>query len=269
MNEGISFIVRIRDEEDILEQSIRSLFEIRVPHEILLILHMCKDRSKEIADKLASENSNIRVIEYNTPISRPGYETLCTDKDSPHSIVTYYTWCYNQSVFPWKFKWDADFIASPDLIQYINSCGWSENRKKSHELFFTALCPEGYQNTERYVISGRFTFRKYWFWELIEVEKPVLGIQSGVSFEHKSPLSRKKKYWKYTPWFSDVVYLKAHPEHYEEAVTVLTRYVKLVEICGPEPNGQARASNPESTDVFLKVKENIERLKQFGIDPAL
>lgn len=269
MNEGISFIVRIRDEEDILEESIRSLFEIHVPHEILLILHMCKDRSKEIAEKLASENPNIRVLEYLTPISRAGYETFCTNKDSPHSIMTYYTWCYNQSIYPWKFKWDADFIASPELTEYINSCGWSENTTKSHELFFIARSPEGYENTERYIVSGKFSFQKFWFWEFIEMESPILKIQTGVVFEHKSSLSCKKKYWTHTPWFLDSSYLSSHPEHYTEAITVLNRYVKLLEICGPEPNGQARASNPDSANIFMTVQQNIERLKQAGIDPAL
>lgn len=269
MKEGISFIVRIRDEEETLEESIRSLFVIQVPHEILLILHLCKDRSKEIAETLAKENPNIRIIEYLTPISRPGYEMLCTDVNSPHSIPSYYYWCYSQAKFPWKFKWDADFIATDSLINCINTNGWVEDKTKSHELYLNAVSPDNLINTERYLISGRYLFNKYYFWECIIIPEPNLTLYWDVNIIHKSKISNKKKYWEYTPWFLDIEYLKSHPEHYEEAIRVAKRYVHLIEICGPEPNGQARAMNPEDTPVFNKVVSNLETLKKFDIDPSI
>ncbi len=266
MKEGISFIVRIRNEENVLEQSIRSLFSIKVPHEILLILHLCTDKSKQIAESLSKENKNIRILEYNTPISRPGYETLCTDTKSDHSIGTYYTWCYDQSVYPWKSKWDADFIATNELIDYINGSSWWEDSTQSHELFFNAVSPSGVKNTERYITSGTYTFSKYYFWEMIELKQPVLALYPGVDIIHQSELSDKKKYWNDVPWFLDMNYLNNHPEHHQEALTVFRRYLKVVEICGPEPNAHARAMNPEDEVVFFKVKDNIDKLKEFGID---
>lgn len=269
MKEGLSFIVRIRDEEDLLEASIRSLAALTVPHEILLILHLCKDRSKEIAEQLMTENPNIRILEYMFPISRPGYETLCTDKYSPHSLMTYYTWCYNQASYPWKFKWDADFIATPGLINYINTCGWCEDTTKSHEIFIHADSPDGHRNTERYIVSGQFTFEKYWFWEFIEMKEPILKLYANVSILHQSPLSKKKKYWESIPWFLDYVYLSAHPEHYEESIKVSTRYITLIETCGAEINGQARASNPESTIIFNTVLNKKDHLNLLGINDAL
>lgn len=265
--EGISFIVRIRDEEETLEKSIRSLFSLTIPHEILLILHLCKDKSKEIAEKLASENRNVKVIEYNVPISRAGYETLCTDKASPHSIMTYYTWCYNQARCCWRFKWDADFIATPELIQYINWCGWG-NPGHAHELFLDAVSPDS-TNTERYLVCEKLTFDKHYFWEQISSETSVKRLWPGVGIIHDSTLSNKKKYWEHVPWFLDYSYLKDHPEHLNEALTVSKRYIKVIEICGPEPNGQARASNPECKDVQYKVIQNMEALEKHGINYAL
>lgn len=265
--EGISFIVRIRDEEDTLEKSIRSLFSITISHEILLILHLCNDKSKEIADRLASENPNIKVIEYNTPISRAGYETLCTDKDSPHSIMTYYTWCYTQAKYAWKFKWDADFISTPELVQYINWCSWGYS-SDSHELFLDAVSPEA-TNTERYLVCANLKFEKYYFWEQISLQQPVKRLWPGVNIIHDSTLSKKKKYWEYTPWFLDYEYLKDHPEHLKEALSVSKKYIKTTEICGTEPNGQARASNPECKDIQYKVIQNMEALEKYGIKHAL
>lgn len=269
MKEGISFIVRIRDEEDLLETSIRSLFQLKIPHEILLILHICKDRSKEIAEMLALENPNIRILEYDVPISRPGYETLCTDKYSPHSLVTYYTWCYQQALYPWKFKWDADFISTPELIDYINNCRWCEDLTKSHELFIHADSPDGHRNTERYIVSGEFTFEKYWFWEFVEMKPPVTKLYTNVAVLHQSPLSQKKKYWDSPSWFLDHVYLNKNPEHHDESIKVLKRYVNLIELCGPEINAQARASNPDSAIVFNKVLEKKNELYKVGINDAL
>ncbi len=268
MKEGISFIVRIRDEEELLEASIRSLFDLQIPHEILLILHVCKDRSKEIAELLSSVNPNVRILEYDVPISRPGYETLCTDKHSPHSIITYYTWCYNQARYPWKFKWDADFVSTPELIAYMNNCRWCEDLTKSHELFIHADSPDGHRNTERYIVSGDFTFEKYWFWEFIEMKQPITKLYTEVSVLHQSPLSKKKPYWDSPPWFLDYSYLQENPEYYEEAFKVLTKYIKLIEICGPEINAQARASNPASAIVFNSVLEKKEKLHACGIQDA-
>jgi glycosyltransferase involved in cell wall biosynthesis len=88
--EGISFIIRARNEEATLEESIRSLLEVTVPKEIIVILHLCTDSSQAIATRLASENSCIRVYTYDVEISRAGYETLATDTNSPHSLMTYY-----------------------------------------------------------------------------------------------------------------------------------------------------------------------------------
>lgn len=267
MKEGISFIVRIRDEEEFLEKSIRSLFDLRIPHEILLVLHLCKDKSKEIAERLASENSHIRIVEYLTPTSRAGYEVLCTDVNSPHSFSYYSKWCYDQSIYPWKFRWDADFMATPELIEYINNCGWYPDSTKSHEVYLIAGSPSGVLNTERYITCGEFSFGKTYFWETIHIAQPSSSIYPTVTIIHQSELSNKKKYWDYTPWFLDNNYLKSNPQHYDEAFVVLNRYIKLIEICGPEPNGQARAMNPENNDVYYKVINNIEKLKQFGIDP--
>ena len=107
---GISFIVRIRNEEKVLARSIRSLVSLTIPHEIILILHQCTDKSPEIAATLATENPHVRILTYNHTVSRAGYETLATDASSDHSFVRYSNWCREQARHPWMFRWDADFV---------------------------------------------------------------------------------------------------------------------------------------------------------------
>jgi len=268
MNEGISFIVRIRNEEDVLEKSIRSLFKINVPHEIVLILHLCTDKSKEIAENLSKENPHIKIVEYLIPTSRAGYEMLCTDRCSTHSFVTYSMWCYKQTIYPWKFRWDADFVATDELIEYINNCSWFNDSTRTHQIYLNAVSPSGVSNTERYITSGNYEFTKHIFWEMICISEPTLTMYPSINIIHQSELSCKKKYWNNIPWFLDNKYLKENPEHYEEAITVLNRYIKLIEICGPEPNAHARAMNPENDDVYYKVNNNMNELKKFNIDPS-
>jgi len=259
MNSGISFIVRVRNEEDCLEESIRSLFSLTIPHEIILILHCCTDRSLEIAKKLADENKHIKIIEYDVPISRPGYETLCTPSHSKHSVVDYYNSCFGFGKCSWLFKWDADFIASKDLIDYLNHNSW-DNPVRPTEIIIPAASEDS-KNEERYLFSRPFTFSKFWFWETFSLTGTPQQFKISYEIKHNSLLKNKKSYWKEPAWFEDSNYLELHPEEKEEADIILKKYKYLTSICGSEPNGQARASNPESTMVFYSVKNKQAQLE--------
>ena len=138
---GISFIVRIRNEEATLTRSVRSLISLTIPHEIVLILHRCTDRSPSIAFGLAKENPHVRIVTYDHVVSRAGYETLVTDAKSDHSFVQYSNWCAEQAQYPWMFRWDADFVMTRPLLDYINLQEWTPknmrigltSKNKTHE----------------------------------------------------------------------------------------------------------------------------------------
>lgn len=254
--EGISFVVRIRNEEEILEESIRSLFQLKIPHEIILILHLCTDRSREIAEKLASEHTYIKILEYNIEVSRPGYETLCTSAKSKHSIMTYYNWCFSQANYCWKFKWDADFIATDELIEFLNNNQW-KYLESSTEVYFHADSGET-SNSERYLCNGTPKFNKYFFWEAYLLPEPTHRIKTNIRILHKSKLSNKKPYWQKVPWF--------YTQFDEEAKDVLSKYIFVEKLCGKEINGMARASNEECHLHFFNVKKNIAILEERGIE---
>ena len=160
MTEGISFMCRARNEEGTLEKSIRSLFNLTVPYEINIILHRCTDNSENIARSLAKENPNINVIIYDNHISRAGYETLATDENSENSIVTYYNYCLKQSKFPWSFKWDADFLASTGLIDYLNSNQWS----KANHAYIIEYKSTQHASGEVYLFPISSTYNKFIYW---------------------------------------------------------------------------------------------------------
>jgi hypothetical protein len=246
MSEGISFILRCRDEEATLERSLQSLKALTIPHEIIVVLHRCTDQSADIVINAADTNPNIRIFTYDTEISRAGYQTLATDYGSPHSIMTYYNWCRAKATKPWVFKWDGDFIASLALINYLNQRSWKS--EPSHRIIIHAKDATG-KNYEPYLSAGLAGYGKYIFWEVPLYAPPMssTSLDSSIYIEHASKLDNMKAYWKTpTPWYET--------EISEDAALVKSRMQRLTEEFGPEPQGMARASNPDCDSPFLRVQ---------------
>lgn len=251
--DGISFIVRVRNEEETIKASLLSLKDLTIPYEIIVILHLCTDRSREIVESL-KEELPLKIVEYSLPISRPGYETLVTDATSEHSIPYYCNWCFSHANHIWKFKWDADFISSPELVEYLNSNTWTKTVPS--RVFFIAKNDE-MSNAEGYLFTGDFEFKKYYFWEYLNGS--FEDKHTGININHVSKLSNLKKYWTYSQWFCE--------SDSDEAKIVRDRYNKLITICGKELIGGARASNLEGDEQYRDVLRNEEELKQHNINP--
>ena len=243
--EGISFIVRVRNEEATLEASLRSLLELTVPKEILVFLHLCTDGSHDIATRLSAGNPCIKVFTYNVEISRAGYETLATDVSSSHSLSTYLNWCYSKAKYIWKCKWDADFTLTPELRTYINTNKWL---KHSQTIRIGAKNSTSVEHND-YFSSCVVTYKKHVFWETPyfqfypdQYKKITL---SDIFINHNSELSSVKSYWRDTPW-----YMK---EDSDEARAVMFRMERLIADFGKEPVGLARSMNPECDPLGFKI----------------
>jgi len=242
--EGISFIVRVHNEENILEKSIRSLFSLTFPHEIVIILHLCTDRSLDITKQLVAENPKIRYITYDYELSRAGYENLATDSTSKHSLITYVNFCMGQGKYIWKFKWDSDFIASPKLIDFLNSKEW----KKENAMYSILAKNSSTNNWEGYLMGCLLTYKKHIFWEVpfYNINRVRHSLSDTQYIEHASELSDMKPYWNDKPWYQK--------EDSDEARLVQDRINKLTDNFGKEPIGMARASNKICNPIYLKIK---------------
>ena len=240
--EGVSFMVRVRDEEETLEACLRSLLPLRIPMEIVVVLHRCTDGSGAIVERLALEDTRIRVYEYHEELSRAGYETLATSAGSRHSIVGYDTWCFAKTGLPWVFKWDADFVCTDELRAFLESRAWPRELGK----FRIAAVNSTSRNREWYLACGQVGYAKHVFWEYPVYEAGAFtDVELDVAFEHRSELAQVKAYWAEGPWFER--------EDSDEAREVRARVARLVETFGPEPRGAARASNPECDPLFWSV----------------
>lgn len=255
--EGISFIVRVKNEEEFLERSIRSLIGITAPHDIHIILNNCTDRSKEIAELLQSEGMPIHIYTYDYSISRAGYENLVTDETSDHSLVKYYTWCFNKGKHDWLFKWDADFIMTDELKSLINTNKWIKTDKFT--CYYLQARNVDSNSAEDHLFSGPFCIKKYIFWEFIAPIGERIQLDAGEAHMlHLSELKKPKSYWLANPWFMD--------SNKPEAIVLLNKYKSLIEVCGSEPVGSARRANPDNDLCYFSVRNNEEQLKPFGIN---
>jgi hypothetical protein len=253
---GVSFIVRVRNEEARLEGALTSLLSLSIPHDIVVICHMCTDGSRDVAERAAAAGQPVRVFEYTHDISRAGFETLVTPADHPASFVTYMNWCYEKARYKWVFKWDADFIASMNLLHFLNN-----------ELLLDDMTPTSYKigvqltptivNTETYLLNCLVTFKKHVFWELVEMTP---NTQKAIPHRiYSIPPTVLKEYWLQPPWFT--LAAVADAEDAEDAKAIQTRYDALVRVCGEEPKGLARASNPECNAMWRTLMAHRGKLE--------
>lgn len=215
----------------------RSLFELVVVYEILIILHRCVDASAAIAARLAAENPRIRILQYTEAVSRPGYETLATDTESQHSLIRYYNWCRQQARYMWHAKWDADFMATAGLVQWINSAGiWGA---PNQIVRIAARGDDGGVEWGDYFSSCLSHYFKDVFWEtpyyVFDPSLHVKHVLTDVWIEHRSAVAVLKEYWREEPWF--------WMENTTEALRVRGRIALLMAEFGAEERGTARSGS--------------------------
>ena len=234
-------MVRARNEENIIRESLESLKGLTIPYEIIVVLHLCTDSTEEIVKSI--DNPNIQIFHYNEEVSRAGYECFVTEPESKHSIMTYYNFCKNKTSYPWIFKWDADMVAKPELIDFINSKTW-EKKNINYIIGWENSTTSAY---EPYLMGSLMSYGKHYFWEVpifYEIEEQIT---LGPWIKHVSEFDNMKSYWKNKPWYET--------EDSDEARIVKERIQILNDKIGPEIQGMARANCKDCDYFYLKVKE--------------
>jgi hypothetical protein len=242
----ISFVVRVHNEEATLRESITSLFPIEKPIEIVIILHRCTDGSKKIALACQAEappRHRVKIVEYEVPISRAGLETFITPEDSPHSIMSYYNWAFSQASAAWRFKWDADFVATNGFVRWVSGHDWT--LQDARALNVPHGSPDGIVGREPYASNCLRHFVKHDFWEvpMFPGNFVLEEVPDEAAFVHASSLVEVKPYWREKPWFFS--------DESAEATMLCAAYERAVALVGPEPVGAARSDNPEC-DAYLE-----------------
>lgn len=253
---GVSFILRVRNEEVLLEKSLSSLKPLTIPHEIIVICHCCTDGSRAVAERAASDGQPVIIFDSNQPLSRAGYETAITPASHPASLASFYNWCFGHGKYNWLFKWDADFKASQELLDFLNTGLDLGEQSPVKYLIQVELTPD-IINTEAYLYNCLITFTKHVFWENAHFTPcEVRRIGARIS---SIPPTVLKPYWLESPWFETV------ETEDEDATSLRKKHAALIALCGPEPVGASRASNPECKAVFSAVVSKQGELREHGI----
>lgn len=248
---GVSFILRARNEEAYLAQSLLSLLPLTIPHEIIIILHKCTDMSKGIAIAAQAHGQPIKIYQTNQDLSKAGYESLVTPASYDESLASFYNACFSMGAHIWLFKWDADFVASPELINFFN-----------HELDIGNTTPTRYlipcqmtetvTNKETYLFNCLVFYQKYIFWETpaFSGNSEIREISAKI---YTIPHTILKDYWKEPPWFI------GKDRMLEE------KYKIVISICGEEPVGASRAQCDDCETPYFRVLQAKEYLERLGI----
>lgn len=254
---GFSFVTRCHNEEQNIEQAITSLRAIEHDYDITVILHRSTDQSEEIVNRILDDNP-ITIVKYDKKISRAGYETLITPADHDNSLITYMNWCFSHVKFNWIFRWDADFVASTDLIDFINQLDPGDISPTVYKI----KCDLGdYVTAEHYLSNCLLRFKKYKFWEVAEYW-PVnakLACPPNDCMIKSIPRNMLKKYWEDVAWFR---------QHDTEDIGLASKLFLLEFLTEKEPRGFGACcyQMEEFYDLFLKIDKLESHLSKVGID---
>lgn len=254
---GVSFILRIKNEQDSITECIRSLRGIQIPHEIIVILNQCTDNTLNLVREETQHNDAIKIHHYDVPVSRAGYENLCTDAKSIHSLSYYWNLGATISKYWWRFDWDGDFVMTKPIKEFLESRWWDKSATPAGKRFY-AVDDDGVMHGQEYLFSHHFYADKYWFWHLKQTTIPYDMEDTFLAIFHRSSLYRPKSYWDEPAWF-DI------DNQSEEARIIKNRLNAVNELLGPEIVGQARASNQESVALLTNAMRYEHELADIGV----
>ena len=272
---GVSFICRARNEAEGIGASLRSLRGITVPYEIVVVCHLCTDGTQAVVEAEAAAHpppGTLRVLQYSKPVSRAGFETLATPLDHSASLPRYMAWCFSQARFRWIMRWDADFVASPEFVAFINTgldIGSLAPTRYAVPVVLGADTATPRVSTEDYLHNCILGVRKFLFWETgvfvgdsVKVPPPMPATVTTVSVQ------TVKAYWREPPWFEETKNSSGAP-HSADAVPIKAAYDAITAILGPEPTGMARCLNHECDPYNAAALKHEELLKAAGVQVRL
>jgi len=107
-SKGVSGLMRVRNEEKTLKQSIESV--INSLDELVIIYHDCTDNSVSILKKLAQKYNKICLYEYTLPVIPANTGGYVEGFNPCHSLANYYNYGLSKCKYNWFLKIDADQI---------------------------------------------------------------------------------------------------------------------------------------------------------------
>jgi hypothetical protein len=114
--QGVSFLIRARNEENKIEHCIRSVLDLA--NEIVFVDNGSADRTHDIVKELSrceGKDRKIRIFSYPFKLARFGPEHDRTPDNSIYSAVYYSNWGISHCHYRYICKWDGDMVLTRDV----------------------------------------------------------------------------------------------------------------------------------------------------------
>ncbi len=117
-------MIRVRNEEQFLEASVRSIAPF--VDEIVIVDNLSDDRTPEIIARLSGAYpAKVKSFVYPHRLARYGEENLSLASTqeglkSPALLANFYNWCLSLCTHPFVLKWDGDTVATAGLAEMLS-----------------------------------------------------------------------------------------------------------------------------------------------------
>ncbi len=117
----ISAVIRVKNEEEFLLQSVNSIIDH--VEEIVIINNLSTDKTPAIIKKLKKNYpQKVFSFEYNYKVAKiglPSKRVISKNKNSPLHLSNYTNWCLKKCRHPYILKWDGDMIATKEFYKSL------------------------------------------------------------------------------------------------------------------------------------------------------
>ena len=122
LNQGLSFLIRAKNEEKNIVRCLETLVEETktLPDiEIIVVNNKSTDNTYEVAKNYIEKNNivNIKLYNYDFDVCKIGNNSFNPVNSDTKTIATYYNWCLEKVTKYNVVKWDADFIVYKDNLK--------------------------------------------------------------------------------------------------------------------------------------------------------
>lgn len=180
---GVSAFMRIKNGESFLRASILSAVD--QVDEIICVYNGCTDNTENILIELEEQYPDkIKVYHYVSevfPINSTLY--LDTPEDSVHSMAHYYNYALSLTNYEYVFKFDADMILFPNIINKFKNDITDDAMIGMRGLNLLDVNQKLYTNKSNYYTDGtdvwffkyrdHYRFVKKELWEFFKIDIPV------------------------------------------------------------------------------------------------
>ena len=158
LNEGVSLIIRARNEEKNIKICIESVVDL--VEEIIFVNNNSDDNTLKIINELALKYKNIKVYNYFIDVKKVGIEHQKAIKDNDkNTLGNFYNWCLSKSTMNNVVKWDADFICIRNNFKSMIENYKIKNKNNKYALWFSGYTL--FHNLNKYYINLNSYYNEY------------------------------------------------------------------------------------------------------------